>query len=326
MTFSQRTPDSATRGLFRGTVVAARHGMGRGRHAKAVLRRSNPETIPMRMRAVRFIVCSPSQPTSIISKSSLLTPHSGQTKSEGTSSHFVPGATSSSSQPSASSYIQPHTIHCHFRISFVDLLALLKRRKTARRAKLLVRPLKSNAGATRVQRGRNVDRYSGLPLMQPLHSAPRSQSKSMKTTQNKLDLYLILMRLDRPVGSLLLLWPTLAALWVAADGFPPLTMIVVFTLGTFVMRSAGCVINDYADRHVDSRVARTRNRPLALGLISKVEALLLFAGLCTVALLLLVFLNPLSRWLAVAGLGIAMFYPFMKRWTHLPLRPWVETF
>ena len=109
----------------------------------------------------------------------------------------------------------------------------------------------------------------------------------MKTTRSKLDLYLILMRLDRPVGSLLLLWPTLAALWIAADGIPPLPMIIVFTLGTFVMRSAGCVINDYADRNVDSHVERTRNRPLALGLISKVEALLLFTGLCAVALILL---------------------------------------
>ena len=140
----------------------------------------------------------------------------------------------------------------------------------------------------------------------------------MKTTRSKFDLYLVLMRLDRPVGSLLLLWPTLAALWIAANGIPPLTMIIVFTMGTLVMRSAGCVINDYADREVDAHVERTRNRPLATGLISKFEALLLFAGLCSVALLLLVFLNPLSRWLAVAGLAIAMFYPFMKRWTYLP--------
>lgn len=140
----------------------------------------------------------------------------------------------------------------------------------------------------------------------------------MKTTSSKFALYLVLMRLDRPVGSLLLLWPTLAALWIAADGIPPLTMIIVFTLGTLVMRSAGCVMNDYADREVDRHVERTRNRPLATGLISKFEALLVLAGLCTVALLLLVFLNPLTRWLAVAGLAIAMFYPFMKRWTYLP--------
>ena len=95
-------------------------------------------------------------------------------------------------------------------------------------------------------------------------------------------------------------------------------MIIVFTLGTLVMRSAGCVMNDYADREVDGHVERTRNRPLATGLISRFEALLVLAGLCTVTLLLLVFLNPLTRWLAVAGLAIAMFYPFMKRWTYLP--------
>ncbi len=154
--------------------------------------------------------------------------------------------------------------------------------------------------------------------MQPLHSLSRGQFKLMKTTSSKFALYLVLMRLDRPVGSLLLLWPTLAALWIAADGIPPLTMIIVFTLGTLVMRSAGCVMNDYADREVDGHVERTRNRPLATGLISKFEALLVLAGLCTVALLLLVFLNPLTRWLAVAGLAIAMFYPFMKRWTYLP--------
>ena len=154
--------------------------------------------------------------------------------------------------------------------------------------------------------------------MQPLHSLSRGQFKLMKATSSKFALYLVLMRLDRPVGSLLLLWPTLAALWIAADGIPPLTMIIVFTLGTLVMRSAGCIMNDYADREVDGHVERTRNRPLATGLISKFEALLVLAGLCTVALLLLVFLNPLTRWLAVAGLAIAMFYPFMKRWTYLP--------
>jgi heme O synthase-like polyprenyltransferase len=89
--------------------------------------------------------------------------------------------------------------------------------------------------------------------------------------------YLQLMRLDRPVGTLLLLWPTLAALAMAADGVPPLTLIVIFTLGTFLMRSAGCVINDYADRNVDGAVKRTKERPLVTGAISKKQALGLFA-------------------------------------------------
>jgi len=126
------------------------------------------------------------------------------------------------------------------------------------------------------------------------------------------------MRLDRPVGSLLLLWPTLAALWLAAEGTPPPHLIVVFTLGVCIMRAAGCVINDVADRRFDAQVARTRNRPLATGAISARGALILFAGLCFAALVLLAWLNVATRWLAVAGLAISMLYPFMKRWTHLP--------
>jgi 4-hydroxybenzoate polyprenyltransferase len=130
--------------------------------------------------------------------------------------------------------------------------------------------------------------------------------------------YIQLMRLDRPVGSLLLLWPTLAALWLAADGLPDWRLIVIFTAGTFIMRSAGCVINDFADRDWDRHVARTRNRPLTSGRVSEREALLLFAALSLAAALLLTFLNPLTRWLAVAGFAIATLYPFMKRWTYLP--------
>ena len=126
------------------------------------------------------------------------------------------------------------------------------------------------------------------------------------------------MRFDRPVGSLLLLWPTLAALWLAAEGAPPAGLIVVFTLGVFIMRAAGCVINDLADRRFDPLVARTRDRPLATGAISVRGALGLFAGLCLAALALLAWLNAASRWLAVAGLAISLLYPFTKRWTHLP--------
>lgn len=135
---------------------------------------------------------------------------------------------------------------------------------------------------------------------------------------DRVRLYLQLMRLDRPVGTLLLLWPTLAALWIAADGLPPWHLIAVFTVGTFVMRSAGCVINDFADRGWDRYVQRTSERPLTTGRVSEREALALFAGLASLAALLLVFLNPLTRWLAVAGFGIAVIYPFMKRWTYLP--------
>ena len=126
------------------------------------------------------------------------------------------------------------------------------------------------------------------------------------------------MRLDRPVGTLLLLWPTLAALVMAADGLPPLTLIVIFTVGTFTMRSAGCVINDYADRKVDGAVKRTKDRPLVTGAVSERQALSLFVGLVAGSGLLILFLNTTTQLLAVAGLGLAVLYPFMKRHTHLP--------
>ncbi len=130
--------------------------------------------------------------------------------------------------------------------------------------------------------------------------------------------YLKLMRVDRPVGTLLLLWPTLGALWMAADGFPGIRVIIIFSLGTLLMRAAGCVINDVADRNLDSFVERTRDRPLATGQIRTGQALSLFTMLALLSATLLAFLHPLTRWLAVAGLGIAVLYPFMKRWTYLP--------
>lgn len=134
----------------------------------------------------------------------------------------------------------------------------------------------------------------------------------------KLATCLELMRLDRPVGTLLLLWPTLAALWLAADGWPRWYLVAVFSVGTFVMRSAGCVINDYADRGWDKDVERTQDRPLTAGRISEREALILFAALSLTGALLLVFLNPLTRALALVGFALAVIYPFMKRWTYLP--------
>lgn len=140
----------------------------------------------------------------------------------------------------------------------------------------------------------------------------------MTTLTHRFSLYMRLMRFDRPVGTLLLLWPTLAALWIAADGRPSLELVVIFTLGTVVMRAAGCVINDYADRDLDSHVARTRDRPLARKQISEWEALALFALLLATALVLVFFLNEFTQRLAVCGAAIATLYPFMKRWTYLP--------
>ena len=130
--------------------------------------------------------------------------------------------------------------------------------------------------------------------------------------------YARLMRLDRPIGIWLLLWPTLWAVWIAGRGRPNPRVFVVFVLGTVLMRSAGCVINDYADRRFDPHVKRTRDRPLASGRISAVEALVLFAVLALGALLLVLPLNRLTLLLAVAGAFLAVTYPFVKRFVSIP--------
>lgn len=130
--------------------------------------------------------------------------------------------------------------------------------------------------------------------------------------------YLILTRLHKPIGIYLLLWPTLWALWIAAQGVPDGRVLAVFVLGAILMRSAGCVINDYADREVDPHVARTRTRPLAAGRVSTREALSVFVLLCLAALALVSLLNTLTIALSVVGVVLALSYPFMKRFTHLP--------
>lgn len=127
-----------------------------------------------------------------------------------------------------------------------------------------------------------------------------------------------LMRVDRPVGTLLLLWPTLAALWIAAEGLPPIGILAAFVAGTFLARSAGCVVNDIADRNVDGHVERTRDRPLPKGEVSLGEALALLTILAALCLVVVLTLNIATRWLALAGAGIAAGYPFLKRWTHWP--------
>ncbi len=130
--------------------------------------------------------------------------------------------------------------------------------------------------------------------------------------------YAQLMRLHRPIGILLLLWPTLWALWIAAQGRPDLRVFIVFVLGVVLMRSAGCVINDYADRDFDPHVARTRDRPIAAGRVTPAEALVLFAVLCLIAFALVLTLNRLTILLSFAGVFLAATYPFLKRYTHLP--------
>ncbi|HWJ06116.1 MAG TPA: 4-hydroxybenzoate octaprenyltransferase [Steroidobacteraceae bacterium] len=130
--------------------------------------------------------------------------------------------------------------------------------------------------------------------------------------------YARLMRLDRPIGIWLLLWPCLWALWISAEGHPDERVFVIFLLGTFVMRSAGCVINDFADREYDPHVRRTANRPLARGAVSPAEALALFAVLGLLALALLIPLNRPTQTLALVGGVLAVTYPFLKRFFALP--------
>ncbi|WP_111641623.1 4-hydroxybenzoate octaprenyltransferase [Marinimicrobium alkaliphilum] len=136
--------------------------------------------------------------------------------------------------------------------------------------------------------------------------------------RERANLYLQLMRVNRPIGTLLLLWPTLWALWLAAGGLPDLHLLVIFVLGVFLMRAAGCVINDFADRNIDRHVKRTRDRPLTTGKVSTREALALFIGLCLCAFLLVLFTNPFTVYLSFGGVALAFCYPFMKRYTHLP--------
>lgn len=137
-------------------------------------------------------------------------------------------------------------------------------------------------------------------------------------TTNTLRAYLKLTRFDRPIGAFLLLWPTLWALWLATDGRPDATIVVIFIAGTFVMRAAGCVINDYADRHIDPQVARTRDRPLARGELTVRQTFAAFALLLLVALALVLQLNRLTQLLSLFAVFITALYPFTKRATHLP--------
>ena len=130
--------------------------------------------------------------------------------------------------------------------------------------------------------------------------------------------YALLARMHQPIGTLLLLWPTLWALWIAGAGEPDAGVVLVFVAGVFVMRSAGCVINDFADREVDPHVRRTMNRPIASGKVQPGEALAVFAGLCLVGFGLVLTLNWLAVKYSFAALALAASYPFMKRWTYLP--------
>lgn len=135
---------------------------------------------------------------------------------------------------------------------------------------------------------------------------------------NRVALYYRLVRLDKPIGILLLLWPTLIALWLAADGKPDWTLLAIFTLGTALMRSAGCAMNDFADRDIDKHVKRTVDRPLTSGKIAAWEAVMVALVLALLSFALILPLNPLTRQLSVAAVLIAASYPYFKRFFAIP--------
>ncbi|HEX7816465.1 4-hydroxybenzoate octaprenyltransferase [Dyella sp.] len=168
----------------------------------------------------------------------------------------------------------------------------------AKKAAAAPRPADSSTRATRV-------------LSWLLQKLPQQQR------ERALD-YLVLTRMDRPIGALLLLWPTWWALWLAEGDFPPLGLLIIFTLGVFAMRSAGCAINDFADRKLDPQVARTAGRPIASGRITPREALIVFAALLVFSFVLVLFTNHFTIALSFGGAALAALYPFTKRYTHLP--------
>jgi 4-hydroxybenzoate polyprenyltransferase len=146
----------------------------------------------------------------------------------------------------------------------------------------------------------------------------REKTLEGSVIQSKWQAYSHLMRINKPIGTLLLLWPTLWALWIAGQGVPSLSVLLVFVAGVFMMRAAGCVVNDYADRAVDGHVKRTAGRPMPSGRVSEKEAKILFVVLVLVSFGLVLTLNAMTIWLSLAALALAWAYPFMKRVTHLP--------
>ena len=151
-----------------------------------------------------------------------------------------------------------------------------------------------------------------------MHDYERFSAPTVPRWRDRLRQYWALVRGDRPIGWLLLLWPTWWALWIAAEGVPPLWTLAVFSAGVWLTRSAGCVINDYADRWLDPQVERTKDRPLASGAVRGREALLLFAALMLVAFALVLTMNRLTVLMSVVGVALAASYPYLKRYTYLP--------
>jgi 4-hydroxybenzoate polyprenyltransferase len=181
------------------------------------------------------------------------------------------------------------------------------------------------ASATKPRPRTSATKAPARPKPQPADSSSRAtrvlnwllRKLPARQREKALD-YLVLTRMDRPIGALLLLWPTWWALWLAAGDFPPWKLLIIFTLGVFVMRAAGCAINDYADRKLDPQVARTAGRPIASGRVSPREALVVFAALLLLGFVLVLFTNKLTIELSFAGAALAALYPFSKRYTYLP--------
>lgn len=146
----------------------------------------------------------------------------------------------------------------------------------------------------------------------------QADSSARSWMMERLRTYAELARLDRPIGNFLLLWPVMWSLWLAAEGLPDLDILIIFVLGVVVMRAAGCVINDYADRHIDAKVKRTQRRPFATGRVSEREALAVFVLLCLLAFALVLLTDPLTIMLSLVAVMLAATYPFTKRYTHLP--------
>lgn len=149
-------------------------------------------------------------------------------------------------------------------------------------------------------------------------ASSKPASSILQNLSVQLHAYVRLMRLDKPIGIWLLLWPTLWALWLAGEGHPDSGVFVVFVLGVVVMRSAGCVLNDYADRHIDPYVERTRMRPIASGAVTPTEALILFVALALIAVGLATLLNRPAQILAVVAAALTVVYPFIKRFISVP--------
>jgi 4-hydroxybenzoate polyprenyltransferase len=164
---------------------------------------------------------------------------------------------------------------------------------------------------------RNGVAKPAAPARKNVRKKPPPPAAGWARVRERLGEYAKLARMHKPIGAALLLWPTWWALWLAAGDFPPWPTLIIFTLGVFAMRSAGCVINDYADRKLDPAVARTRERPIAAGTVSPSEALLVFALLIAIAFVLVLFTNRLTIELSVVGAFLAVSYPFTKRYTHL---------